>query len=330
MSSPTGPRPRVTVIIPVKDRKELLARCLDGLRRQRFRDFEVVVGDDGSTDGSPGAVVDAAARGLPARWVASPGRGAVDARIAAIDVALGEVLAFTDSDCVPDPAWLEALVTAMDAGADIVQGRTEPERPMRLNERSMAVLQADPRYPTCNMAYRRSAYDSVGGFDRNAMAAFGFRPGGRIAGLDFGVDSLLAWRAIRAGKLAAFAPQAVVRHAVFSYNRGESIRRAWLGGAFPGVLREMPELAELLRWGFVYGSIDKLPLYPLMIAALARKPRLSATFAVAWVGLAARRLHKFGASWGEVPVLLPEAVVVEAVRVAALVLGSVKARRLVL
>jgi glycosyltransferase involved in cell wall biosynthesis len=42
----------VSVIIPVRDRRDLLGRTLDALDRQEFRDFEVIVADDGSADGS--------------------------------------------------------------------------------------------------------------------------------------------------------------------------------------------------------------------------------------------------------------------------------------
>ena len=73
-------------------------------------------------------------------------------------------LAFTDSDCLPDRRWLERGVAALDKGADVVNGRTVPAREAGPLERTMASGE-ELLYPTCNVFYRRAAYDAAGGFE---------------------------------------------------------------------------------------------------------------------------------------------------------------------
>jgi glycosyltransferase involved in cell wall biosynthesis len=104
--------PRVSVIVPFRNAERHLAACLRALAAQEPFDgtFEVLAADDGSTDGSPGLVSDLDG----ARLVRAEGRGAYAARNAAIAVAQGDVLAFTDADCAPAPDWLSTLVTALE------------------------------------------------------------------------------------------------------------------------------------------------------------------------------------------------------------------------
>jgi mycofactocin system glycosyltransferase len=96
-------RPHVTVLIPVRDRAVLLDRCLSALGR----DYPVLVVDDGSED--PAAVADAAAAHGAAlvRRPVSGGPGA--ARNTGLLGVTTELVAFLDSDCVPEPGWIERL-----------------------------------------------------------------------------------------------------------------------------------------------------------------------------------------------------------------------------
>jgi mycofactocin system glycosyltransferase len=96
-------RPDLTVLIPVRDRAVLLDRCLSGLGR----DYPVLVVDDGSAD--PGAVADAAAAHGAAlvRRPVNGGPGA--ARNTGLLGVTTELVAFLDSDCVPEPGWIERL-----------------------------------------------------------------------------------------------------------------------------------------------------------------------------------------------------------------------------
>ena len=105
--------PRVTVVVPNWNGERFLETCLSSLRRQSFKDFEVVLADNGSTDGS----VEFVARNFPeVRIVRLPeNRGfsaAVNAGIKASPAAEHVVLLNNDTEV--DPGWLEALVEAAD------------------------------------------------------------------------------------------------------------------------------------------------------------------------------------------------------------------------
>jgi cellulose synthase/poly-beta-1,6-N-acetylglucosamine synthase-like glycosyltransferase len=321
--------PHVSVIIPVKDRRELLALALDGLAAQTYDDFEVVVVDDGSTDGSGELAAARTIAGRPVRVVPGGGRGAVRAREAGVAAARGDVLAFTDSDCVPSPRWLELAVAAIDAGADGANGRTAPARPPRPFERTMG-SGTEGLYPTCNVLYRRAALDAAGGFDAEAGARWGFRLDRRSRGDGFGEDTLLAWRVLRAGGRIEYVPDALVSHAVLPPDVPELVSRTLRAAAFPALVREVPELRRtLLRHGWQLGR-TRVPLYALVVAVLLRRPLLVLAAAAWWVGLRAVELRRAPVGWPQRAAALPGELGVDVLTGAALVAGSAAARRVVL
>jgi glycosyltransferase involved in cell wall biosynthesis len=92
----------VSVIVPVYNGAHCLPRCLQSLQQQTHPRVEIIVVDDGSTDGSPELVH------RPGRLLSTGGRkGAGAARNVGARGAVGEVLFFTDSDVVAPPDWIE-------------------------------------------------------------------------------------------------------------------------------------------------------------------------------------------------------------------------------
>lgn len=117
-------KPEVSIIVPHYDDLKNLSKCLDALERQRLNDgktFEVIVADNCSPIPEHEILEVIADRG---RLVRVEERGAGPARNGGAKVAQGEVLAFTDSDCIPDAAWLQQGVTALE-NCDVVGGRME-------------------------------------------------------------------------------------------------------------------------------------------------------------------------------------------------------------
>jgi glycosyltransferase involved in cell wall biosynthesis len=114
--SPSGPR--VAVVIPVLNEKESLPLVLRDLPRECVS--EIVVADNGSTDGTPDV-----ARRLAVRVVCEPRRGygsACQAGVAALEAAPPDVLVFLDGDYADDPRELPLLLTAISEGADLAIG----------------------------------------------------------------------------------------------------------------------------------------------------------------------------------------------------------------
>ena len=119
-------RPEVTVVIPVRDRHAELARCLAGLGDVR----RVIVVDDGSRD--PAAIGSAAAA-AGASVVRRPVNGGpAAARNTGLAAAATPLVAFLDSDCVPGPGWLDALLPHFaDPAVGAVAPRIVPHEPGR-------------------------------------------------------------------------------------------------------------------------------------------------------------------------------------------------------
>jgi glycosyltransferase involved in cell wall biosynthesis len=329
MTAPTG-NPRVSVVVPVRDRRDLLGELLRALEVQSFRDFEVVVVDDGSSDGSDVEAEHATIAGRPVRLIRLHQLGAVAAREEGVAAAAADVLAFTDSDCAPEPDWLAAGMTAIDNGADMVHGRTAPARPMRPLERSVGAGD-EGLFPTCNVFYRRSAFDAVGGFDQAAARRLGFRMNARARGLGFGEDTLLGWRVSRSGGVVRYAPDAVVRHHVFPPDFRDWVSRCWMAAAFPALLADVPELrTRMVRRGVMFGDRSRLPMYAAGVALAARKPRLVAAATAWWAASRWRELRRTPAPVPEQLAALPQELALDVVTGAALAVGSARARKLLI
>lgn len=324
------PPPRVSVVVPVRDRRALLRRTLDALAAQTVVDHEVLVVDDGSTDGSGDEAEADRLAGRPVRLLSAGGAGAVAARTLGVSQASADVLAFTDSDCVPSRRWLEVGLTAIEAGADVVQGPTVPERTPSLLERTVSVGREDGLYATCNVFYRRAAFDAAGGFDRSAGDRFGFRPGAHLRGLGFGEDTILGWRVRRAGT-SVFAHEAVVTHHVFAQRPTELLGRAWNTGGFPTLVREVPELRDTLLLGrWALGTWARTPAYVAAALLLLGRRRAAAAAAAVWVAAEVDAARRTELSRRRLVRTLPAFLGAEAVTAASLALGSARARTVVL
>jgi glycosyltransferase involved in cell wall biosynthesis len=234
----------VSVIIATRNRRALLARTLDALLRQRWPAdrFEIVVADNGSTDATRVIVERAADRpsapDIRYLFVARPGKS--HAVNAALDLARGDILAFTDDDVRPDPGWLEAIVEALaDEGRGFVAGRVLPEwetaPPPWMSPAVYGVL-AIPDNGTrridivdrggdvmpigTNMAVRRAVVDRVGGLRTDL---------GKIDGsLRTGEDHEFFLRMLDAGCRGIYEPDAIVHHWVPAARLDRRYFRKWL------------------------------------------------------------------------------------------------------
>src|SRR5512143_1330122 len=103
----------ISVIIPNYNRADLLRSCLESLRAQTYREFEVIVVDNGSTDGSAAMVEKEFPEARVHRMITNTGFSA--AVNDGIRIAKGELVALLNNDAEADPAWLMELSRAAEA-----------------------------------------------------------------------------------------------------------------------------------------------------------------------------------------------------------------------
>lgn len=223
--------------MPARDAAATLAATLDGLARQVRPAEEVIVVDNGSRDTT--AAVAEAHPVVTTVIARRRGEGAGAARNAGVAAAAGDVLAFTDADCVPAPAWLAEGAAAL-ARADLVQGSVTPppDAVRRPFDRTLWVTQETGLYETANLFVRRELFDAAGGFADFVV------PDGR----PFGEDVAFAWRARRRGARTAFCPGAQVHHAVLPSGARQYLRERRRDGYFAHLAREVAELREQFLW----------------------------------------------------------------------------------
>ena len=322
--------PSVSVIVPVRNRHALLRRLLDALAVQTYTDFEVLVVDDGSSDGTLQEATAERNPSLAIRCLRNDGAGASAGRNTGAAAARAEVLAFTDSDCVPAAGWLAAGMVAIEDGADLVNGVTRPRRPVGLLERTVRSGK-EGLYPTCNVFYRRAAFEKAGGFDSDAWRRLGFGEGSRSRGSGVGEDTLLAWAVRRNGR-AVFEPTAVVEHEVSRPALLDAVRHTTWVRAFPSLVREVPELRSmpLLRQRLFLGDQSRAPIYVLAAAVAARRHRVATAAALTWLAMQAPAVARAPGPVHRKLVAVPGRFVLDSVAASALVVGSVRARRVVL
>ena len=112
----------VSVIVPVYNVRRYLCACVDSLLCQTWTALEVILVDDGSSDGSEQICDDYAARDSRIRVIHQANAGAANAKNAGLDAIHGEYIAFVDSDDWVDPDWIEKLLRASEAqNADVVE-----------------------------------------------------------------------------------------------------------------------------------------------------------------------------------------------------------------
>lgn len=198
--------PKVSVIVCSYNGAKTLDRCLESLKHVNYPDYEVILVDDGSKDNTQEIA-------KKHSWVVNirqENKGLSYARNVGGWAAKGEIIAYTDSDCMADPDWLYYLVGTLISGDYAGVGGPNISPPAEdWIQACVAAAPGGPNHvlltdviaehiPGCNMAFYKWAFEKVGGFD----------PEYRKAGDD--VD--FCWRLQQEGQVIAFSPSAIVWH----------------------------------------------------------------------------------------------------------------------
>jgi len=221
--------PAISVVIVNWNRKALLHACLDSLALQRFTDFEVIVVDNGSDDGSSTFVKELSeAFPRPIRMIENlENRGFCAANNQGFSVSQAEYVALLNNDAEADPGWLGALFDAIRIKPDVGEsdvgmvaskilvwedpriidkcghliypdGQNRGRGAGQLDQGQFNSLEEALWPDGCAALYRRAMLDEVGGFDEEFFA--------------YADDAELGLRARIAGWSCLYAPGAVVRH----------------------------------------------------------------------------------------------------------------------
>jgi len=226
----------VSVVIPTYHRPERLARAVSSVLGQELPpgwQLETIIAVSDKESSADLAAAQALSDDVRVRVVVADRPGPGVARNAALRVARGNVLAFTDDDCVAQAGWLKLSLAAM-ASADIVQGSTVPAGPIPPLGHSLLVSPPSWQWETCNLVVSREAIDRAGLFDED------WNPTGRV-GDHYGEDLEWGWRLIRTGARPAFVPDARVEHDVIEQGLLEVLRYDVKLRHYPKMLRSVPE-----------------------------------------------------------------------------------------
>ncbi len=243
--------PRVSVVVCAHNEEQRIGETLEVVSKLQYSDYETIVVDDGSTDQTARI-----AERYNARVISTENRGLSNARNVGLQASTGEIVAYIDADAYPDSHWLQYLVATLLSGGHAGVGGPNilPENDGLIAEcvanapgGPIHVLISDgeaEHIPGCNMAFRKSLLEDVGGFDPQFRAA--------------GDDVDLCWRLQERGWTLGFSPGALVWH-----HRRSSVLAYWrqqkgYGKAEALLERKWPEkynrMGHLTWKGRLYGS----------------------------------------------------------------------------
>lgn len=249
--------PFISVIVCSYNGSATIRECLSEILKLDYPSFEVIVVDDGSTNGLPEIVKE-----FPVKLFSYPNNGLSHARNTGMHHATGEILAYIDDDAFPDPHWLQYLaysfrnsdhaciggpnIAPSDDGFIATCVANAPGGPVH-------VLLSDEiaeHVPGCNMSFRKDVLMKIGGFD----------PVFRSAGDDVDV----CWRIQNSGRTVGFHPSALVWHrrrnsfkAYWRQQKGYGKAEALLEAKWP---EKYNSLGHLTWAGRIYGNGFTLPM----------------------------------------------------------------------
>ncbi|MBI5376217.1 MAG: glycosyltransferase [Candidatus Schekmanbacteria bacterium] len=252
---------KISIIIPAYNAEKTIGECLKALLDQTYgrESYEVIVVDDGSTDKTAGI-----AESLGAKVIRQKNAGPAAARNRGVDEAKGDIILFTDSDCVPAKDWIAQMTAPFeDSETGAVKGayRTEQRSlvarfaQVEFEERFEMLKKADSidMVDTYSAGYRKEIFLKAGGFDRSFPVANN-------------EDTELSYKLSGLGVKMVFNPDAIVCHlnhpdTVLRYTR----LKFWRGYWRMVVYRRFPD--KMMKDTYTPQSLKLQILFLFLVAA---------------------------------------------------------------
>lgn len=200
-------KPRVSVIIPVYNVEKIIGHCLKAMFNQSCSNdlYEVIVVDDGSTDGTERVV-----KNYPVIYIQQKNQGPAVSRNRGVQEAKGEIILFTDSDCTTDTNWINEMIKPFeDPKVMAVKGAYKNRQrsfmarfaQIEFEERFEMLRRVDSidMVDTYSAGFRRETFLQMGGFDSSFPVANN-------------EDTEFSYRMSKLGYRMVFHPHAIVYH----------------------------------------------------------------------------------------------------------------------
>lgn len=277
---------RVSVVVPTYKRPHLLRNCLGALMKQRFpgHAYEIIIVDDEDSEETRSLVENFSAQvgGSeidPCPQVhyvaATQTQGPAAARNIGWKMARGEIIAFTDDDCLPEPAWLKEGTAAFNDHMDGISGQViVPVAVLPTDYEKNVARLMEAEFVTANCFYRRSALEASGGFDERFTMAWR-------------EDADLFFKMLTLCCKLGYTSAAKVVHPVRPAPWGVSIKEqrksmfnALLFKKYPALYRRLIQSHPPLRY---YGIV--LSTVTLLVALLTGYEWIAIIVAILWAGL---------------------------------------------
>lgn len=207
---------KISVIVPAYNAQKTIHQSIEALLAQEYpkEHYEVIIIDDGSSDGTADVV-----KAYPVKYLHQRNQGPATARNAGAREAQGEIILFTDSDCVPFANWIAEMVKPFE-NKEVVAVKGAYKNKQKSMVARFAQLEFEERFEmlkkaesidmvdTYSAGYRKDIFLQMGGFD----------PYFPVANNE---DTELSYRMSKLGYKMIFNPDAIVYH----LNHPSSVRR---------------------------------------------------------------------------------------------------------
>ena len=198
---------RFSIIIPAYNSEKTLFSCMESIEEQSVskEDYEVIVVDDGSTDSTA-----AIAQKFNIKYIYQTNQGPASARNKGVRSAIGDIVLFTDSDCIADHNWIREMVKPF-SDPEIIGVKGAYKTKQKELAAKFAQAEFEDRYDlllknsnidmidTYSAAFRKDVFLNIGGFDQSFPVANN-------------EDTDLSYRLAASGYKLVFNPNAFVYH----------------------------------------------------------------------------------------------------------------------